>query len=406
MKIAYLVNQYPKVSHSFIRREILALEKLGVEIERYSIRSSLDELVDQSDISEHNRTKFILNQSPFLILFVCFITLLKNPMQWISTILLAIKIGWKSDRGLLRHIYYFIEGCVVSKWCKEDGIEHIHAHFGTNSAALAMFAGKLSEVPYSFTVHGPEEFDKPEFLSLGKKIENATFVVAISSFGRSQLYRQISGELWNKVKVVHCGLEAAFYNSETKPISTENKLVCVGRLCEQKGQLLLIEAAKRLRSDGLNFTLTLAGDGPMRSEVEDLIKKHDLHSIVNITGWISSDEVRNEIVSSRGLVLPSFAEGLPVVIMESMALSRPVITTYIAGIPELVIPEVNGWLIPASDIDQLVSAMKNALNMPAEKINKMGELAKERVVKRHNIDIEAEKLLSFIVNPTSPRINL
>lgn len=400
MKIAYLINQYPKVSHSFIRREILALEKMEVKIERYSIRPSRDELVDQTDIDEHSKTKFILEQSVFKILGYCLIALIKSPVRWIATLTLAIKVGWRSDRGLARHLFYFVEACVAAKWCNDDNINHIHAHFGTNSAALAMFAGKLSNIPYSFTVHGPEEFDKPEFLSLSTKIEHAAFVVAISSFGRSQLYRQIDGGLWPKVKIVHCGLEAAFYDVETKPILNENKLVCVGRLCEQKGQLLLIEAAHRLRVNGLEFKLTLAGDGPMRTEIEELIEKYDLHSTVNITGWISSDEVRRELLSSRGLVLPSFAEGLPVVIMESMALSRPVITTYIAGIPELVIPEENGWLIPASDIDQLVSAMEKALNMSGENINEVGSRAKQRVIQRHNIDIEAAKLLSFIVDPT------
>lgn len=398
MKIGYFANQYPKVSHSFIRREIQALERQGVEVCRYALKSDLAELVDDGDIGEYYKTRFILDTSSLYILWITFFWFCNAPLRWLSALKLTLATGWHSDRGLFRHIFYFLEAGVLAKWSRQDNIEHIHAHFGTNSTTVVMLAEKMSGVSYSFTVHGPEEFDKPEFLSLGRKIERSSFVVGISSYGKSQLFRQISGKYWPKVNIIHCGLDAEFYDGDVVPALNDNKFVCVGRLCEQKGQILLVEAANILNAEGVDFHLTLAGDGPMRADVEQLIKKYNLTTKVSITGWISSQRVREEIIASRALVLPSFAEGLPVVIMEAMALSRPVISTYVAGIPELVIPDENGWLVPAGDISRLVDAMRATLDMPIEEINKMGMKAHNRVIKRHNIDTEAAKLIALFEN--------
>ncbi|OZA06932.1 MAG: hypothetical protein B7X95_00695 [Methylophilaceae bacterium 17-44-8] len=175
-----------------------------------------------------------------------------------------------------------------------------------------------------------------------------------------------------------------------------NTLVCVGRLCEQKGQLLLVEAAKQLVEQGIDFELVLAGDGELRPPIEALITKYQLSQNIKITGWISSDQVRGYLLASRAMVLPSFAEGLPVVIMEAMSLKRPVISTYIAGIPELVEPLKSGWLVPAGDVNLLANAMKSALLAPPETLTAMGEAAFIKVTERHHIDIEAKKLATFI----------
>lgn len=392
MKIAYFVNHYPKVSHSFIRREINALERQGVEVERYALRTDETELVDDKDRDELKVTKYILSQPSFLFIQAFLNSLLYSPISFFKAFAFALKIGWKSDRGILRHIIYFFEACLLSRWLLASKVTHIHAHFGTNSTVVVMLAHMLGGPKYSFTVHGPEEFDKPQFISLGDKIRNSTFVVAITSFCKSQLFRWVEHEHWGKIKIVHCGLEKSFYDVKVSKVSQNKKMVCVGRLCEQKGQLLLVEAAIKLAEKGENFHLTLAGDGPMRADIEELINKHNLSGKITITGWISSDRVRQEIIESAFLVLPSFAEGLPVVIMEAMALGRPVLTTYIAGIPELVIPDENGWLIPAGSLDSLVSKMQHALHLPDDELQKLGVNAKHRVIERHSIDTEAKRL--------------
>ena len=396
MRLAYFTNQYPKVSHSFIRREIQALEMLGHDVSRFALRSDETELVDLSDKEEFSKTAHILSESKFKIVFTALALAFSQPRVFFATLLLAGKLGFRSDRGILRHIVYLLESCVLLSWQKEQGIDHTHAHFGTNSTTVVMFSYLLGGSGYSFTVHGPEEFDKPEFISLAEKVNHCRFVVAISSYGRSQLLRWIPFQQWGKVKVVHCGLDDAFLAEDGSfPPVALNQLVCVGRLCEQKGQLLLLDAMRSLRDKGIYCKLILAGDGPMRTEVEKRIHEYGLAGRVEITGWVSSEKVKSLIVESCGLVLPSFAEGLPVVIMEALALYRPVITTYVAGIPELVKNEHNGWLIPAGDTDALVLAMQALLNIEQEQLVTMGTNGHAAVHKRHNIQTEAAKLATY-----------
>ena len=396
MHITYLINQYPKVSHSFIRREILALERQGFNVQRIALRGWNEKVVDAEDIAEQNKTQYILAQGVACLLIATLKVLLSTPTRFFVALKIALKMARVSEKSLPYHIIYLAEACKMLPWLKSHQSQHLHAHFGTNSAEIAMLAGVLAKLPYSFTVHGPEEFDKPHALGLNTTIRHAKFVVAISGFGRSQLYRWANFADWQKIKIVHCGLEASFYNVPASPIAAKPRLVCVGRLCEQKGQILLLEAAKKLHDTGVDFELILAGDGEMRAAIESLIVQHQLQDIVKITGWISSDEVRNHILSAQALVLPSFAEGLPVVIMEAMSLRRPVISTYIAGIPELLIPGENGWLCVAGDVEDLSKAMREALALPIETLQQMGDAAYTRVIARHNIDIEAAKLAEHI----------
>lgn len=392
MKIAYFINQYPKVSHSFIRREILALERLDFSIERIALRGWDADLVDAEDIKELSQTHFLLKKGLLGLLKFSLLTAIESPMVFFRTLLFAIRQGLHSDRPWPYHVIYLAEACSMLSWIRAKNVQHVHAHFGTNSAEVVMLLKLLGGPSYSFTVHGPEEFDKPEFIKLRDKVHHAEFVAAISSYTRSQLYRWINYQDWAKVNVVHCGLEASFYEVKPVQIPEVPRLVCVGRLCEQKGQLLLVNAVNLLTKKGIKLELVLAGDGEMRAEIEKLISELSLKNVIKITGWISSEKVRDEILSARALVLPSFAEGLPVVIMEALALKRPVLTTYIAGIPELVRDGEAGWLFPAGDVAELARVMEVFLQTPIDRLAEMGEVGYMRVVERHNIDTEASKL--------------
>lgn len=395
MRIAYFINQYPKVSHSFIRREILALERLEVEVQRIALRGWDADLQDAEDISERDKTRYVLQEGVKGLLKPVLQVLRSRPQRFFSTLWLALRMGLRADRAWPYHLVYLAEACRLLQWLQADGVEHVHAHFGTNSTEVVMLANALGGPAYSFTVHGPEEFDKPQFLHLGEKVRRAAFVAAISSFGRSQLFRWVAHRHWEKVKVVHCGLEPAFHQISAVAAPSVPRLVCVGRLCEQKGQLFLLEAARILAAQSLAFEIVLAGDGEMRGQIEALIAEHDLQAHIRITGWISSAQVREEMLAARALVLPSFAEGLPVVIMEAMALRRPVLTTYVAGIPELVRHGENGWLFPAGAVDELAAAMADCIAQPVEVLQRMGDAAYQRVLQRHDIDTEAAKLLSY-----------
>ncbi len=327
--------------------------------------------------------------------------LLRSPRRFIKAANLAAGMVRGSGRGLHYHMIYLAEACRVLRWVRDLRCARLHAHFGTNSAEVAMLVHALGGPDYSFTVHGPDEFMIP--MGLDEKVRRAAFAVAISSFGRSQLYMRCRYTDWPKIHVVHCGLEHSFHDVPATPIPAAPRFVCVGRLCEAKGQLLLIEAAARLTAAGVECELVLVGDGPMRLEIERAIDRHGLNSQVRITGWISSEGVRSEILAARALILPSFAEGLPVVLMEAMALRRPVLGTYVAGIPELVIPGENGWLFAAGSVDELQDAMAKCLAVAPQDLSKMGQFGHQRVLARHSIEAEAAKLASLFRSPQPVR---
>lgn len=402
MRIAYFTNQYPKVSHSFIRREVLALERQGVEVLRVALRGWSGELVDADDLSEREKTHYLLRRGLAALLPDVIWQMLRSPMSFLRGIGLALRLSRMSDRSFPYHLAYVAEACALVRWCRDRKVEHLHVHFGTNPTEVALLARLLGGPRYSFTVHGQDEFDRPQGLHLREKIEGAVKVIAISSFGRSQLYRWVDHDHWPKIQVVHCGLESSFLEIPT-PLAfpSERRLVCVGRLCEQKGQLLLLDAVRQLRDRGEDFHLVLAGDGEMRGELEQFIQRHGLQPRVSITGWISSDRVKQELLAARIMVLASFAEGLPVVIMEAMALGRPVLTTSIAGIPELVRHGSDGWLVPAGDVEALVNTLSSALAMSTDQLENMGLLARARVIERHSIDIEAAKLRLMFASSSS-----
>jgi glycosyltransferase involved in cell wall biosynthesis len=395
-RIAYLVNQYPQPSQSFIRREIAALEAMGATIPRFSIRRCAVDPVDPLDVAERDRTKVVLGVGGLGLISALARTAVTRPFATWNALRLAVRLGRRSERGVAIHLVYLAEACVLAGWLRAGGIEHLHTHFGTNSAATAALASALGGPQFSMTVHGPEEFDHPWALALDEKIRGSAFAVAISQFGKSQLCRWVPYHEWSKIKIVRCGLDSMFLGDEATPPPADRRLVCVGRLAEQKGQLTLIEAAARLREEGEDFELVLAGDGPMRDEIEGLIDRFGLKDRVRLVGWQSNSQVRDLIRRSRALVLPSFAEGLPVVIMEALALGRPVISTYVAGIPELIQPGISGWLTPAGSVDDLVEAMRGALDMSVDALREMGRAGAARVAERHDAATEAARLLALI----------
>lgn len=392
LRIAYLINQYPQVSHTFVRNEILELERQGHEIHRFSIGGMRAELKDPADLAERERTTYLLGGGLLPLLAALLRAFLAHPLRCLSALGLALRMGVGAVRPLPYHLIYLAEAALLRRWTAALGIRHIHAHFGTNSAEVAMLARTLGGAPYSFTVHGPEEFDKAGPLKLAEKVRRAAFVVAISSFGRSQLFRHVALADWDKVRIVHCGLRDDYLAAEPAPFPAAPRLICLGRLCEQKGQLVLVEAAALLKARGIAFEIGLIGDGEMRGDLERAVAQAGLGDRIRFMGWCASDAIRAALGGSKGLVLPSFAEGLPVAIMEAMALGRPVISTYIAGIPELIRHGQEGFLVPAGDAGALADAMERLLTLDERAFGAMGEAARRRVGERHAAVTEAAKL--------------
>ena len=397
MRVAYLINRYPAASHSFIRREIEALEGAGARIDRYSIRPvEPSQLPDPRDQAEQRRTTVLLQLGIGRLLA----SILRAVVRWPKRSILGLKIAFAGTAwrpaDILRRMAYFGEAAVLAHCMVRDGVDHLHAHFGTNPATVARIAGRLSGIPFSFTVHGPDEFDAPLALDLRGKVADCAFCVAISSYGRSQMMRWSAYHHWLKIKVVRCGVDEAFLaDKDQADIGEAPRLCTVARLSGQKGVPLLLEAAAQLKAAGNEFHLTVVGDGELRAEVEALIRHHELSDCVTLAGLASSQEVVRHLKVARAMVLPSFAEGLPVVIMEALALRRPVIVSSIAGTPELVDAQC-GWLVPAGSVDELAEAMQEALKATPAQLLQKGEIGRARVARMHDAAINGRELLAHM----------
>jgi len=396
MKIAYLCNVYPAPTHTFIRREINGLEECGIDVERITIRRSESSLPTPEDREELERTFGILECGIPNLLMNMVSVFVRNPLKMILTGWLALRLGIRSEAGVFKHIAYLGEACVVLRYAHRKNFTHIHAHFGTNAAMVAMLVRRLGGPTFSFMIHGQGEWDCPEFLHLQQKVEDSEFVTVISDFARSQTYRWAKVEHWDKVHVVRCGVDRSFISHAISPVPDVSRLVMIGRLGRTKGHLILLEALQRLVNQGTDFHMLLVGDGPLRDIIELQIDERGLHDFVEIAGWMDNNSVREELLASRAVVLPSFCEGLPVVIMEALALARPVICTRVGGVSELVVNGENGWIVNAGNVDELTDALEKMLNTPVDELSKMGLAGRESVLQNHDSLAEAAKLAELL----------
>jgi colanic acid/amylovoran biosynthesis glycosyltransferase len=393
MRLAYFVNQYPKVSHTFIRREIRALEGLGFDVQRYALRGPSGEvLVEAADLEERDRTRYILGHGVLYLLYSVAVLALQRPLGLLRALRMMFSISRRSHRPFIMHLASLAEAAVLTRWTEAQGAQHIHTHFGTNSAEVALLARLWGSAPYSVTIHGSDEWDRPLQWTLQDKVQHAAFIVAISSFTRAQLMRWIRLQDHDKLHVVHCGVDDSFLQTPASAVPDNQRLVCVGRLCNEKAQPLLLDALVLLRARGLRPQLVLAGDGELRPRLEALIAQFGLADQVTLTGWVDGQRVRDEILASRALVMPSCMEGLPVALLEAMTLQRPVITTYVGGIPELVRPGREGWLVQAGCAAAVADAIEDCLRTPVGTLSQMGADGRARIVERHRIADCAEQL--------------
>ena len=397
LTLGYMTSLYARASDFFIRGEVAQLRAFGHTVHTFSVRKSDPaEGVSEDVRREQAATVCLVEAGAFRLAASWLRRAWRSPKTMVEAVRVAWRLSTPGIKGRLWPWAYLLEAAYLADELEAKGVRHLHNHIAENSASVAMLASVLSGVPFSMTVHGPNEFDAPRSFAYGEKIKRAAFTAAISEYGRSQLFRWSDYEDWPRVKVVRSGIGRTFLGREPTPVPDVRRLVCIGRLAEQKGQLLLVEAAGRLLDEGLDdFEIVLIGDGPLRAPIEALIARLGLEGRVKIAGWMGGERVRDEIENSRGLVLPSFAEGLPMVIMESLALGRPVIATYVGGVPELVEPGSNGWLVPAGSVDPLVVAMRELLTAPVSELALMGRAGAARVAAQHDSAREVAKLVSL-----------
>ena len=385
MKIAYLTGEYPRATDTFIQREVAALRGLGFEILTCSIRRTGPEHhVGPEQKAEAAGTFVVLDS---LLRITPHLAALRHPGRYFRALALAWRTSAKGIRARAYQLIYFAEAIALADYLRRNGVQHLHNHIAKASCTVAMLASALSGIPFSFTLHGPDDFFEAVHWRLDEKIARATFVAAISDFARSQGMLSAARQHWAKIHVVHCGIDPARYaGSDT---GTKGHLLFVGRLAAVKGLPVLFEALAIARKTRPDLRLTLIGDGPERRALQ--AEASLLGDAVNFVGYQSQDAVALALQRAELLVLPSFAEGVPVVLMEAMAAGRPVVATRIAGIPELVEDGISGILVPPGDAAALAKGILTALAAPVV----IGNAGRVKVARDFNIATEAAWLAAL-----------
>ncbi len=410
MKIAYLCSEYPAVSHTFVLREVNALRRLGAEIATFSIRRArADQLLAQADRVAFQSTYAILPPRWGRLLGVHLGLMLKEPSAYLATLAFALRMAPKGLRGRVWQLFYFAESVVLWSECRKRGIRHIHVHLANAAADLALLAAQLGSTveperpwSWSFTMHGPTEFYDVGHYRLAEKLAHARFVVCISDYARSQLMALSAPEVWDRLRVIHVGIPIEqFTRSENGgPPEGDPSILFIGRQVPEKGQAVLLQAVAQLATRGRHVNVTLAGEGPARLMLERLAERLGLAARVSFPGAVGQEEIHALYAGASIFCLPSFAEGIPGVLMEAMAMELPVVSTRITGIPELIEDGHTGLLVVPGRVDELVDALERLLADPALG-REMGSRGREKVLCEFNTESSSRQLYALFAEQLS-----
>lgn len=353
--LAYLVSRYPAISHTFILREIAQLRSLGHQIHTASINPPDRPLqaMDAPERAEAAQTYCVKRHGVTGALAALGYWCLRAPSALCKT------LGEARRFGLVKGLAYAVEAAMVARWMQRQSLAHLHVHFGNAGASVGVLVKQLTGCHLSYTIHGPDEFDDVPGQQLAHKMHAADAIICISQFARSQLMRISAPSDWPKFSVCRLGVDASAFQAPPRSgaAAAVPQLVSVGRLTPAKGQVLLVQACAQLRDNGVAFHLTMVGDGPDRPRIAAEIARLHLQQQVHLTGSLTQAGVRAELARSDAFVLPSLAEGIPVVLMEAMASYVPCISTPVNGIPELIEHGHTGLLATPGDVDSLVTQL-------------------------------------------------
>lgn len=393
-RIGYFTNVYPAPSHTTMRREIMALESLGWEVRRLAARPFSGRLVDPADAEEARRTVYTAASAVKAAWCLVFIAL-TQPLRLLRSLRDACWLGARSRSGAWKHLMYVAEAAVLVREAR--GCTHIHANF-SNATSIAIMARVLGGPPVSIRVHGPEEFEFFTRADWTWRATHASYLIAISEFCERELRKRLNDDQHTKIQLVRCGVDDATLMRAAMALPAGPKLLCVARLEERKGHRVLLEAVHALRRRGVDLHLTLIGDGSLRESLETDVRRLGLTRDVRFAGWASGRDTLDAMQSARLVVLPSFAEGLPIVLMEAMALGRPVISTSVAGIPELVVDGITGWLVGPGDPQGLASAIEAALGARDGILARVTQEARRLVRTQHTTRETMQRLSGLILS--------
>jgi colanic acid/amylovoran biosynthesis glycosyltransferase len=395
MRIAYMTGEYPRATDTFIQREIAALRNQQAEVYTFSIRRTGDEhIVGPEQQQERDNTFYLLPVKPIQLLLAHLSLLFTRPRKYLQTLGLA----WGTRRygviGTIYQLFYFLEAGTLAQQIRQKQIQHLHNHFGDSSCTVAMLAASLGDFTFSFSLHGPYIFFNPYVWRLDAKIQRALFVACISNYCRSQGMIFGSTDTWKKMYIVHCGVDPDLFT----PVDHQGlglNLLYLGRLAAVKGLPILFESIAQLKTFFPELCLNLIGDGPERAKLASMVQELGIQDNVKFLGYKSQAQVREQLQKTDRYVLPSFAEGVSVSLMEAMAAGVPVVTTQIAGVNELVANGESGYIVPAGDVISLTEKLTLLIKDPQLR-EQFGKAGRKKVATEFNLNDEGNWLAKIM----------
>jgi glycosyltransferase involved in cell wall biosynthesis len=391
VRLAYFTNTYPRATDTFIRKEVIGLRERGFDVLTFSVRKAgAEHDVDDEIIKEKKNTTYLLPCSAFTLVASQLRAISSSPKLYLKTLFLAFKTSRPGIKGHFLQLIYFVEAILLADLVKEHQVEHLHNHLGDNSGTVTLLGAKFAGISYSISIHGPHIFFDGLHWALDIKTSQASFISCIGHFCKSQMMLYTNEQDWHKFQIVRCGIDPKQF-SYREPSTTISKLIYVGRLSAEKGVPILFDSLKVLKSKGYRFELTLLGDGEARQSLEILAKEYNISQNLKFSGFVDQKTIADELSNSDIFVLPSFAEGIPVSLMEAMAMGVPVIASYVGGISELVVDKVTGQMVSPADVEGLANAIAYYIDNP-DACKKISTNARDKVVAEFNIDDQVDKL--------------
>jgi glycosyltransferase involved in cell wall biosynthesis len=406
MRIAYIASRYPEVSHTFIQREVLALRARGIDVHTFAVRKAgAASVLSAADRDEAARTTSLLPTTALRLLTAHAASFFASPGRYLRALWTALTDRPAGLRSLVWHLFYFAEAGLLAAELRRREVRHVHAHFANVAASVARLAAEMTGGTWSITLHGLADFGNPASNHLAAKIASARLVICISRFGVAQAMLNSAPADWPKIVRVPCGVDLQrFKPRSASPGDFSDRpmrLLTVGRLGPEKGHLVLLEALAKLRAGGGQAELTLVGEGPQRIAIEEATGRLGLRGAVTLAGAVGQDDIQEYYEAADVFVLPSLAEGLPVVLMEALAGGVPVVASGIMGIPELVRNGETGLLVPPADAEALASALAR-LARDGDLRQRLAAAGRELVRESHDLEKSAARVAELFTELLSP----
>ena len=403
MRLAVICSRYPAVSHTFIQREVSALRALGARVDTFAVRrAAAGDALSPADRRELTSTYAIL-PAGFELARAHLCALLRHPLAWLGTLCRALRLTPGTPRGTLWQLFYFAEAVVLWRQLMRREIRHVHAHFANVASDVALLAVDIGNRiegggwTWSLAFHGPAQLYGVREHRVAAKVEDAAFVTCVSDHLRSQLMLITEPEHWSKLQLVRTGVDCELFAPNGRS-AQPGRVLTVARLIRGKGLDVLLDALHLLERRGLAAELVIAGEGPDRSRLERRVRELGLEDRVRLAGAVGQDRIRDLYAEAQVFCLPSFSEGVPVVLMEAMAMGVPVVATRITGVPELVDEGRSGLLVPPGRPDALADSLARVLSADREQLRTMGAAGRRRVCDEFGYERSAERLLTLFAS--------